>query len=113
MNEPPSHSPIQRPRIYNRLWHMDADDRRHHGRRRWEPEALEALVALAAEVDHIYPPDWSDEAAVRFRASGRPQPVAEIRTDDPDHLVLSMCGLRVEMCSCSEIDSSAIRAMLS
>jgi hypothetical protein len=113
MNEPPSHSPVQtpqRPRIYNRLWHMDADDRRHHGRRRWESEALEAIVGLAAEVDQVYPPDWSDEAVVRFRASGRPQPVAEIRTDHPDHLVLSMHGSSIDIRRCSQIDLAAVRA---
>ena len=78
----------ERPTIYNRPWHMDADDRRHHGRRRWEPEAVEAFVALLATVDGLYPPDWSGRDVVRFRMAGAEAPFAELRTDKPANLRL-------------------------
>lgn len=100
----------QRPPVYSRLWHLDADDRRHHGRRRWDPAAIEAFVALAAAIDRLYPPDWSDSATIRFRASGETQPFAEIRTDNPDHLVLIMQGWTIHIAQREQIDSSEFHA---
>ena len=106
--EPPA--PRRAP-VYSRLWHLDADGRRHHGRRHWDPAAIEAFVALAATVDRLYPPDWSDVAAVRFRPSGDDRPFAEIRTDDPDHLVLMMCGQTLHISRRQQIDSAEFRAV--
>ena len=81
-------NPESRPTIYNRPWHMDQDDRRHHGRRQWEPGAIEALVEILSSLDSLYPPDWSDRDVVRFRATGASDPFAEISTDKPAALRL-------------------------
>ena len=80
--------PGSRPTIYNRPWHMDQDERRHHGRRRWEPTAIEAFVEILSSLDGLYPPDWSDRDAVRFRAAGANEPFAEMWTDKPASLRL-------------------------
>jgi hypothetical protein len=77
-----------RPTIYNRPWHMDQDERRHRGRRQWEPGAIEALVGLLSTLDGLYPPDWSDRDVVRFRAAGASGPLAELWTDKPSALRL-------------------------
>src|SRR5688500_14261238 len=84
----------RRPVAYNRRWHLDEDDRRHHGRRKWEPQALEEIVRLAAAIDSLYPPDWSDENAVRFRAKGSAEPLAEVFTDAPEYLRVVTQGRR-------------------
>jgi hypothetical protein len=76
-----------RPTAYNRRWHLDEDGRRHQGERQWDPAAVEAFVALAATVDWLYPPDWSDRDAVRFRAAGG-NIFAELWTDSPEALRL-------------------------
>lgn len=78
----------ERPTIYNRPWHMDADDRRHHGRRRWEAGAIEALVEVLSSMDGLYPPDWSERDVVRFRAAGANAPFAELWTDKASALRL-------------------------
>jgi hypothetical protein len=80
--------PESRPTIYNRPWHMDQDDRRHHGRRHWDPAAIEAFVELLSFRDGLYPPDWSDRDAVRFCAVGAGEPFAELWTDKPGALRL-------------------------
>jgi hypothetical protein len=79
-----------KPQIYNRPWHLDLDDRRHHGRRQWERGALEQLIALIGGLDSVYPPDWSDSDVVRFRVPGLAEPFAEVRTDDPARVVLML-----------------------
>lgn len=86
---PPNARP-PRPPVYSRLWHMDADSRRHHGRRRWDSGIIEKFVAIAASVEAIYPPDWSDADCVRLRTSGRQLPVAELQTHSPDRLTLTL-----------------------
>jgi hypothetical protein len=78
----------QRPRSYNRLWHLDADNRRYHGLRRWDSGAVEAFVQLASKLDFLYPPDWSRPDRVVFRASGTDIPFASVRTDKPTLLRL-------------------------
>ena len=80
--------PESRPTIYNRPWHMDQDDRRHHGRRQWDPSAIEAFVEILSPLDGLYPPDWSDRDAVRFRAAGASEPFAEVWTDKASTLRL-------------------------
>ena len=75
--------PESRPTIYNRPWHMDQDERRHHGRRQWDPAAIEGFVGIVSVVEGVYPPDWSDRDAVRFRAAGAGEPFAEMWTDQP------------------------------
>lgn len=97
-----------RPTIYNRPWHVDADERRHHGRRRWEPAAIEAFVELLSAIDGIYPPDWSDRDVVRFRAAGSGGSFAELWTDKttnlrlvihlarPSRIAMDGCRVRVE-----------------
>ena len=77
-----------RPRLYNRLWHLDADDRRHRGRRRWEAGIIDAFVDLAGAVDCLYPPDWSDKSRVRFRIAGQTAAFAEIHTGRADSLAI-------------------------
>ena len=98
----------ERPTIYNRPWHVDADDRRHHGRRRWEPAAIESFVELLAAIDGLYPPDWSDRDVVRFRAAGSGGPFAELWTDKaaslrlvlhvarPPKIAMDGCRVRVD-----------------
>lgn len=78
----------ERPTIYNRPWHMDADDRRHHGRRQWEAGAIEALVEFLSSMDGVYPPDWSERDCVRFRSAGADGAFAELWTDKPTTLRL-------------------------
>jgi hypothetical protein len=80
--------PQPKPRIYNRPWHLDADGRRHRGRRKWEPMAVEAIIELAAGIDWLYPPDFSRRDFIRFRASGGEKPLADLRTGRPDCLRL-------------------------
>ncbi|MGE5608397.1 MAG: hypothetical protein ACM359_04030 [Bacillota bacterium] len=77
-----------KPRIYNRPWHFDADDRRHHGRRTWDPNAIDAFLNLASQIDQLYPPDFSARNAIRLRASNHTRPIAELRTSNPTRLVL-------------------------
>ena len=101
-----------RPTIYNRPWHMDQDERRHHGRREWDPSAIETFVELLSSLDGLYPPDWSDRDAVRFRAAGRNEPFAEIWTDksaalrlvvyvnDPPRLAVPHCRMDVDHGRC-------------
>lgn len=74
-----------KPQIFNRPWHLDLDDRRHHGARRWEREALQALLDLAAGFEFLYPPDWSDRDVVTLRGPRRAG-FATVRTDSPDAL---------------------------
>lgn len=77
------------PTIYNRLWHLDADDRRHHGQRKWEPAALDRLLDLANAVENCYPPNFSDRDVVRLSACDIGC-IAELRTDDPRQLLVSI-----------------------
>jgi len=77
-----------KPKLYNRPWHLDLDDRRHHGHRQWDRAVLERLIDLISRFDFLYPPDWSDLNSIRFRASGVSDNFAEIRTDDPHAVVL-------------------------
>lgn len=81
-----------KPRIFNRPWHLDADERRHHGRRRWDPAAVEALLELASTIDCLYPPDFSHRDTIRFRAAGASRPLAELRTSNPAELRLLLVG---------------------
>jgi hypothetical protein len=76
----------ERPTIYNRPWHFDADERRHHGRRQWDPSVIESLVELLSSVEGVYPPDWSERDVVRFRVAGSAEPFAELWTDEPSTL---------------------------
>jgi hypothetical protein len=78
----------ERPTIYNRPWHLDADERRHHGRREWEASAIEAFVELLSTIDGLYPPDWSERDVARFRAVGASEPFAELWTDKASSLRL-------------------------
>ena len=77
-----------RPTIYSRPWHMDQDERRHHGRRQWDPAVIEGFVGIVSCVEGVYPPDWSGRDAVRFRAAGGNEPFAEIWTNTPAALRL-------------------------
>ena len=43
-------------------------------------------MALATEVEALYPPDWSDRDVVRLRVSGYSEPFAEVRTASPEEL---------------------------
>ena len=78
----------RRPVAYNRRWHLDEDDRRHHGRRKWEPAAIDRFVDLLAGIEGLYPPDWSAADAVRFRGRirGHERLLADLFTDSPDAL---------------------------
>ncbi len=80
--------PQPKPRIYNRPWHLDADGRRHRGRRLWDPAAVEEIIRLAGEIDWLYPPDFSSRDCIRFRASGSSTVFAELRTGRADCLRL-------------------------
>ena len=93
----------RRPVAYNRRWHLDEDDRRHQGRRKWEPAAIEALVRLAATVESLYPPDWSHEKAVRFRAKGKAQPLAEVFTDSAEHLRVVVGGSEITVTEAEQV----------
>src|SRR4029450_13454119 len=77
-----------RPTAYNRRWHLDEDNRRHQGERKWDPAAVEAFVRPAGTVSWLYPPDWSDRDAVRFRGVGTGTLFAELWTDSPEELLL-------------------------
>ena len=78
-----------KPQIYNRPWHLDLDDRRHHGARQWEREVLQSLIDLAAQVDSLYPPDWSEKDLVTLRGCGG-LAFAKIHTDSPAFLSFAM-----------------------
>jgi hypothetical protein len=81
--------PQHKPRIYNRPWHLDADERRHGGRRKWEVAAAEAIIELAGEVGWLYPPDFSARDLIRFRASGG-EAFADLRTSGRTSLHLQL-----------------------
>lgn len=87
MNMPQSIRPSRRPfpdgfdlpDIYNRRWHMDENDRRHHGKRKWDPATIDALLARLSTLD-LYPPDFSDPNLIRLRAFHGTKPVVTIDT---------------------------------
>ncbi len=87
---PRRESTESRTAVYNRYWHLDLNNRRHLGRRKWEQAALEALVDLAGQLDWLYPPDFSNRHAVRFRAAGRSDDFLVIRTSRPRCLMLQL-----------------------
>ena len=96
-----------RPTIYNRPWHLDADDRRHHGRRQWEAATIETFVEVLSSIDGVYPPDWSERDVVRFRSIGAAEPFAELWTDKPSALRLV---LRISPASKPAIEGCRIHA---
>lgn len=79
-----------RPTLYNRRWHLDEDQRRHHGARQWEVRVIEEVLALAAASPGLYPPDFSDRDTVIFRAVSTRSIVAAIRTDSATEIVLRL-----------------------
>jgi hypothetical protein len=86
-----------KPRIYNRPWHLDADDRRHHGKRRWNVALLESLLAAAARIESLYPPDFSARNVIRLRAAGIARPVATISTASGASLTVTIGEHKVSL----------------
>lgn len=99
-----------RPTLYNRRWHLDEDQRRHHGARQWDARVIEEIIALAAASTGLYPPDFSDRDAVLFRAVGTRKIVAEIRTDSATEIVLRLGDATWALRAPADIPRAALAA---
>jgi hypothetical protein len=102
---------FDRPDIYNRRWHLDENARRHHGKRRWDPATLDALLTRLSTLD-LYPPDFSHPDRIRLRACGASKPIATIETHLRSVVRLRLQSTSYDLVSPSDLDAKALAGHL-